>query len=32
MDFAELDALVTPLVLARLDHSYLNDVCEGTVG
>lgn len=28
MDFAELDALVTPLVLARLDHSYLNDVCE----
>lgn len=28
MDFAELDAPVTTLVLSRLDHRYLNDVCD----
>lgn len=28
MDFAELDAPVNALVLSRLDHRYLNDICD----
>ena len=28
MDFGELDDPVATLVLSRLDHTYLNDVCD----
>ena len=28
MDFAELDAHVKVLVLERLDHTYLNEICD----
>jgi len=28
IDFAEIDATVTPLVIAHLDHRYLNDLAD----